>query len=153
MSVGRSTFVWDLKTGEKPWEKYRVCIGVGCVSKITFHINSHVSVCSGEKNSTTTYLPLHQLRLNSRPRLTLRGITQQIHNNRSSLNRLVDIKEVRARHPTVLLGFFPAGAVLSHADDDVEAVVAEVETLAVALGAVADEGESVVLEVILWKGN
>jgi hypothetical protein len=34
----------------------------------------------------------------------------------------------------------PALAVLADADDDVEAVVAGVQTLAVALGAVADNG-------------
>ena len=56
-------------------------------------------------------------------------------------------------HPTVLESLLPALAVLANTDDDVEAVVAGVEALAVALGAVADEGESVVLEVVLELGE
>jgi hypothetical protein len=48
-----------------------------------------------------------------------------------------------------LHGILPRLPVLADADDDVEPVVAEVEALAVALRAVADQGECVVLEVLL----
>jgi hypothetical protein len=52
-------------------------------------------------------------------------------------------------YPAVLAGLLPALAVLTHANDDVEAVVARIQALPVALGAIADEGERVVLEVVL----
>ena len=52
-----------------------------------------------------------------------------------------------------LHGLLPALAVFSDTNDDVETVVAEVEALAVTLGAVADEGEGVVLEVLLEGGQ
>ncbi len=41
--------------------------------------------------------------------------------------------------------------VLADTDDDVQAVVAEVETLSVTLASVSDQSKSVVLEVLLEK--
>jgi hypothetical protein len=49
--------------------------------------------------------------------------------------------------------FLPRGAILSNPNDDVQAVVTEIETLAVALRAVADEGEGVVFEVFLQSST
>lgn len=83
------------------------------------------------------------------PCLALSSITEQVHDDGSLVDGLVDIEEVLAGDPAILLCFFPAGTALSHTDDDIEAVVAEVEALSVTLGAVADEGKSVVLEVFL----
>ena len=97
----------------------------------------------------STDLALGDLGLDVRPGLLLRSITEQVHDVRALANRLVDLEEVDARLPSILHRLFPAGAVLSHTDDDVQAVVAEIETLAMALRAVADKGESVVLEVLL----
>lgn len=51
--------------------------------------------------------------------------------------------------PAVLDSLRPALAVFAHADDDIEAIVARVQTLSVSLRAVADERERVVLEVLL----
>jgi hypothetical protein len=56
-------------------------------------------------------------------------------------------------YPAVLEGLLPALAVLTHADDDVEAIVTRIQALSVALGAIADEGESVVLEVVVELGE
>ena len=83
------------------------------------------------------------------PCLTLRSITEQVHDDSSLLDGLVDIEEVLARNPAILHSLFPASTVLSHTDNDIETVVAEVQTLAVALRSVADEGEGVVLEIFL----
>lgn len=47
----------------------------------------------------------------------------------------------------------PALAVLTDTDDDIKAVVTGVETLSVALGAVANEGESVIFEIFLEFGE
>jgi hypothetical protein len=84
------------------------------------------------------YLALGELRLDGRPSLALSGVTEQVHDDGASGDGFVHFEEVGAGDPTVLLGFFPGCAILAHADYDVEAVVAEVEALTVALGAVAD---------------
>lgn len=83
------------------------------------------------------------------PSLALCGVTEQVHDDGALIDGLVDVEEVLAGDPAVLLGLLPAGTALPHADDDIEAVVAEVETLSVSLRTVADEGEGVVLEVFL----
>lgn len=61
----------------------------------------------------------------------------------------MDVEQVFARNPAVLLSFFPRCAILSHTNDNVETVISKVEALTVTLGAVTDEGKGVVLEVIL----
>lgn len=96
----------------------------------------------------TTNLSL-ELGLDLGPCLGLGGVGEQVHDNGGLANGLVDVEEVLAGDPAIGLGLLPRGTVLSYTDDDVQAVVAEVETLAVTLGAVADKGEGVVLEVLL----
>ena len=93
------------------------------------------------------------MRLDGRPSLALSSITEQVHDDGTSGDSLVDLEEVRAWDPTILLCLFPRGAVLSNTDDDIQAIVAEVETLTVALGAVADKGKCVILEVVLRCGQ
>lgn len=95
-----------------------------------------------------THLAL-ELGLDLGPGLGLGGVGEQVHDNGRLANGLVNVEQVLAGDPAILLGVLPRGTALSYTDDDVEAVVAEVETLAVALGAVADEGKGVVLEVLL----
>lgn len=97
------------------------------------------------------YLALSQHRLDVWPGLALGGVTQQVHDDAALLDGLVDLEQVLAGHPAILNRLLPAVAVLPHTDDHVQAVVAEVQTLAVALRAVADEGEGVILEVVLVK--
>lgn len=58
-------------------------------------------------------------------------------------------EKMGSAYPTVLDGLVPALAVLTDADNNVEAVVASVKALAVALRAVADERESVIFEIVL----
>ena len=95
------------------------------------------------------YLALGQLGLDGGPGLGLGGVAEQVHDDGAAGDGLVDLEEVLAGDPAILLGVLPGLAVLPDADDDVQAVVAQVQALAVALGAVADEGEGVVLEVLL----
>ncbi len=85
------------------------------------------------------------------PGLGLGSVGKQIHDDGTAGDGLIDIKQVLAGNPAVLLGILPRLAALAHADDDVEAVIPQVEALAVALGAVANEGEGVVLEVVLQR--
>lgn len=99
------------------------------------------------------YLALGQLGLDGGPGLGLGGVGEQVHDDGTAGDGLVDLEEVLAGDPAVLLGVLPGLAVLSDTDDDVEAVVAEVKALAVALRAVADEGQGVVLEVLLQANS
>jgi hypothetical protein len=100
-------------------------------------------VCDG-----CAYLAL-ELGLDLGPGLGLGGVGEQVHDDGGLANGLVDVEEVLAGDPAILEGLLPRGTVLSYTDDDVQAVVTEVETLAVTLRAVADESKGVVLEVLL----
>jgi hypothetical protein len=53
------------------------------------------------------YLSLGQLRLDGWPGLALSSITEQIHNDRASRNSFINIEQVFAWDPAVLLGLFP----------------------------------------------
>ena len=95
------------------------------------------------------YLALDELGLDGGPSLRLSGVTEEVHDNGTLGDGLVDLEQVLARNPAILDGVVPGLAALSDTNDDVEAVVTEVKTLAVTLGAIADKGQSVVLEVVL----
>ncbi len=95
------------------------------------------------------YLPLGQSRLDGRPGLTLRSITEQIHDDSPLLNRLVHFKQILAGLPSILLGFTPRRAVFAHADDDIQPVVSKIQALAVPLRAIPDQREGIILEVVL----
>lgn len=100
-----------------------------------------------ESVSKVQSLVLGDQRLDLVPSLTLGGIAQQVHDDRSSTDGLLDGEQGLSLDPTVLLGLFPRFTALSDTDDDLQAVVTGVEGLAVALGTVTDHGEGVILEV------
>ena len=87
-----------------------------------------------------THFALGELGLNGGPSLALGSIAEEVHNDSAAGDGLVHVEEVLPGDPAILLGVLPRLSVLPDADDDVEAVVPEVEALAVALGAVADQG-------------
>ena len=62
---------------------------------------------------------------------------------------MVGERDVAGTHPTIFQRLFPTLAVLANADDDVQAIVARVEALSVALRAIADEGKRIIFEVVL----
>ena len=117
---------------------------VECLSKLLSVI------CFGRAADECPYLALGEHRLDVRPGDALCGVAEQVHDNGTLLNSLVDLEEILAGYPAIFLRLFPAYAVLSHANDDVEPVVAKVQPLSVTLRAVADEREGVVLEVFLY---
>lgn len=84
-----------------------------------------------------------------RPCLGLSSITEQVHDDGTLGDSLVNLKQVLALDPSILLGLLPRLSVLSYTDNDIQTVVAEVETLSVSLRSVTDECESVILEVFL----
>lgn len=86
------------------------------------------------------YLSLSDQGLDGGPRLALGGIAEEVHDDSAAFDGISDIEQVFARHPAVSDSLLPRSTVLSHADDHVEAIVSQVEALAVALGAVANEG-------------
>lgn len=100
-----------------------------------------------------TRLSLGDLRLDVGPGLGLGSIAKQVHDDGALGDGLVDLEQVLAGNPAVLDGILPRLSVFPYANDDVQAVVTEVEALAVTLGAVADQSEGVVLEVVLEGGS
>ena len=82
------------------------------------------------------------------PCCALSRITEKVHDNGALLDGLIDLKEICAGDPAILLCFLPASTVFPYTNDDIEAVVAEIQPLAMTLRAIADESESVVLEVV-----
>jgi hypothetical protein len=103
----------------------------------------------GEAVGEVEGLALDKLGLDGGPSLRLSGIGEQVHDDGTAGNGLIDVEEILSGDPAVLLGVLPGLAVLSDTNDDIEAVVAEVQTLAMALRAVANEGQGIVLEVLL----
>jgi len=64
-------------------------------------------------------------------------------------NGLLDGEQGLAGDPAVLHCLPPALTVFADADNDIEAVVAGVQPLTVALGSIANEGEGVIFEIVL----
>lgn len=96
----------------------------------------------------SAYLALNELGLDGGPGLRLGSIGEKVHDDGTTRDGLVNVEQVLASNPAILLSILPGLSVLSDTNDDVEAVVTEVKTLAVALRAIANEGQSVVLEVL-----
>ena len=95
------------------------------------------------------YLALGELGLDVSPGLGLSGIAEKVHDDGTARDGLVDLEEVLAGNPAILDGVLPGLSILADTNDDIETVVTEVEALAVTLRTVADEGEGIVLEVVL----
>jgi len=98
-----------------------------------------------------TYLSLGELRLDGGPCLALGSITEKVHDDGTLADGLINLEKVLAGNPAVLDRILPRLTVLSDTNDNVQAVVSEVETLAVALRAIADQSEGIVLEVVLCE--
>lgn len=97
---------------------------------------------------SSAYLALNELGLDGGPSFRLGSIGEKVHDDGTTRDGLVNVEQVLASNPAILLSILPGLSVLSDTNDDVEAVVTEVKTLAVALRAVANEGQGVVLEVL-----
>ena len=65
------------------------------------------------------YFALGQLRLDSRPSLTLSGIAQKIHNDSPLGYRFIHFEEVGTWNPAVLLSLFPRLPILSYSNNDI----------------------------------
>lgn len=85
MSVGTSTLVRSLKTGEKPCEKYSVCD----------------SQCMVRWKYCCTYLALSQLWLDCWPGLTLSSIAKQVHDDSAFANSLIHLEKVLSWDPAI----------------------------------------------------
>ena len=98
--------------------------------------------------SSGAYLALNELGLDGGPSLRLGSVGEKVHDDGTAADGLVDIEQVLAGNPAILLSVLPGLSVLSDTNNDVEAVVTEVKTLTVTLRTVTNEGQSVVLEVL-----
>ena len=95
------------------------------------------------------HLALGQLRLDGRPCLGLSSIREQVHDDSTLADGLVHLEQVCPRDPAILHCFLPRRAILSYTDDDIETVIAEIETLTVTLRAITDQSEGVILKIFL----
>lgn len=80
-----------------------------------------------------THLLLLELGLDHWPSLGLGGIRQEVHDDGTSGDGLVNLEKVLSWYPSILNGLLPRLTILSDTNDDVEAVITEVKTLTVTL--------------------
>src|SRR5580765_128232 len=85
---------------------------------------------------------LFQLRLDALIELLLRGVRDQDGDEVGAGNRRGRLCDLQA----CLLGLVPAGAVLAHADDDIEAAVLQVQRMRTPLAAVAEDRDAGALQ-------
>lgn len=69
------------------------------------------------------YLSLRQLGLDRRPSLALRSIAEEVHDDRTLRDSLVDIEQIRTRNPAILLGLLPRRSIFPDPNDDVHAII------------------------------
>ena len=104
-----------------------------------------VAPVDGEAVTVVEGLARCEVLLDGGPHLYLSGIAEQHAEDGATLGGLFDAEERLARHPAVGHSLFE-GLALALAHDDVEAVVAQVASLAGALDAVADDGDDLVFQ-------
>lgn len=71
------------------------------------------------------------MRLDGGPSLGLSSIGEKVHDDGTSGDGLIDLEQVLSWNPAILNGILPRLTVLSDTDNDIHAVVTEIETLAV----------------------
>lgn len=69
------------------------------------------------------------------PGLGLGSIGEEVHDDGTAGDGLIDLEEVLALNPSVLKSLLPGLATLADTDNDVETLIAGVKTLTVTLGA------------------
>lgn len=79
------------------------------------------------------YLSLGDLRLDVRPGLGLGSIGEKVHDDGTTGDGLIDLEEVLALNPSILLSLSPGLSTLADTDNDVEALISGIETLTVSL--------------------
>ena len=96
-----------------------------------------------------THFSFGELRFYRRPGFALRSITQEIHYDRALRDRLIDLKQIRPRNPSIILSFPPWCTVLTNTYNDVEAIIAQVKALTMSLRAVPNESKRIIFKIIL----
>jgi hypothetical protein len=98
-------------------------------------------------------LALGNERCNGRPCLRLGGIGQKVHDDSTLADGLFDREKGLAGDPTIFHGLPPALAILADTNNDIKTIVTGIQTLAVSLRTVTNEGKTIVLEVVLELGE
>lgn len=126
-------------------------------------------VDDGEPMREVECLALCDKRCNGWPSLRLSGVREKVHDDCSAIYGLFDGEEgftwylsktdeteetgEERTDPAIFESLFPALAILADTDDDIETVITSIQTLAVALRTIANEGKSVIFEVVVDLGK
>jgi hypothetical protein len=95
------------------------------------------------------YLSLGDLWLDCWPGLTLSSITEQVHNDGTLGDSLINVEEVLSWNPSILLSVLPRLSVLSYTNNNVETIITHVQGLSMSLRTVTNDGHCVIFEVLL----
>lgn len=80
------------------------------------------------------YLSLGDLWLDVWPGLGLGSIGEEVHDDGTAGDSLVDLEKVLALNPSILLSLLPRLSSLADTDNDVQTLISGIETLTVSLG-------------------
>jgi hypothetical protein len=80
------------------------------------------------------YLSLGDLWLDVWPGLGLGSIGEEVHDDGTAGDSLVDIEEVLALNPSILLSLLPRLSSLADTDNHVQTLISGIKTLTVSLG-------------------
>jgi len=80
------------------------------------------------------YLSLGDLWLDVWPGLGLGSIGEEVHDDGTAGDSLVDIEEVLAFNPSILLSLLPRLSSLADTDNHVQTLISGIKTLTVSLG-------------------
>jgi hypothetical protein len=108
-----------------------------------------ISIWVNALRAKIAYLSLGDLGLNSRPGLTLSSIREQVHDDSTLSDSLINFEEGLSRDPAILLSILPRLTVLSNTNHNIETLVAHVQRLSMTLRTVSNDCHCVILEVIL----
>ena len=103
------------------------------------------------QRSGSAYLALGQLGFDGWPCLALGSIAEQVHDNRTSFDSFINVKQISVWNPAICFSFLPRSTILSDTDDDIESIVAQIQALSVTLRSVTDQRKGVILEVVLHR--
>jgi hypothetical protein len=95
------------------------------------------------------YLALGKQWLDLGPCLALGSIAEEVHHNGSLFDGLFDLKEISSWYPAILNSILPRSTIFPNTNNNIQAIVAKVKALTMALRSVPNQSERIVFEELL----